>query len=143
MSQHESDETCPYLIPAWHHTVTAVLAQPADLTASHTYILPHLRKPLTGQRPFFFQRYSTRDGLRSLQTASSTVPDLGVNLYISAKPIQQLSTLKDLPLPLNSLVGPLSCPCCYLSDTIHWIACLPSQFNPLTNIKLLPLFSFA
>lgn len=79
MSQHESDETCPYLIPAWHHTVTVVLAQPADLIALHTYVLPQLHEALTGQRPSFFQSHSTRDGLRSLQTAASTAPDLGVN----------------------------------------------------------------
>lgn len=64
-----------------------VLAQPADLITLHTYILPQLREPLPGQRPSFFQRHSTRDRFRSLQTACGTVPDLGVNLHIMAKPI--------------------------------------------------------
>lgn len=82
-----SQMKCPYLIPAWHHTVTVVLAQPADLIALHTYVLPQLPKPLTGQRPSFFRRHSSRDRLRSLQTDSSTVTDLGVNLHIMAKPI--------------------------------------------------------
>lgn len=79
----------PYLTSTWHHTVTVVLvlAQPAQLIALHTYALSQLCKPPIGQRPNIFQTHSTRDGLRSVQTASDAVSNLDVNLHITAKPI--------------------------------------------------------
>lgn len=89
MSQREAEDTCPYLIAAWHHSdggscPTCRLDGVAQPTSSLSDVSPSQ----DSVRP------SPRDTVLELGSDLQTAPDLGVNLHATA-----FGTLKDLPPP--------------------------------------------